>query len=339
MIHNLCVLHITNQCNLRCKHCYASAGQKLENELSLAEIKKLIDDLDKLGTQYIILSGGEPFLHKGFFKILGYCNKKKIHTMITSNGTLITDAVAKKLKEYAYLDSVQVSIDSHDPKKHNDFRGLNNAFQLALNGIKACMKSGIKVSVMTTLSKMNIGSMEKMLDFFSSLGVDGIAFERFVPEGRGADMRDQTLSPQELKTSLSKLAKLREKNSKIKIWSNDPLLQFTDKKLNKLTNIYKKSDNVCGGCSAGILGSCITPDGYVTPCTRMYKRIASIREQSLRDIWENHSLFKKLRRRKGNLKGKCGKCEYINICGGCRAAAFHASGDVCAQDPSCWLNN
>lgn len=337
MIHSLCVLHITNQCNLKCKHCYASAGSKLENELSLKEIRNLVDDLEDLGTQYIILSGGEPFLHKGFFNILGYCEKKKIHTMVTSNGTLITDAIAKKLKNYSYLDSIQISIDSHDPLKHNNFRGVNNAFQLALKGIKYCIKNGIKVSVMTTLSKINIDNMEDMLTFFSSLGVNGIAFERFVPEGRGIAMQEQTLSPQELKVSLAKLVKLREANPKIKIWSNDPLLQFLDKKLNKLTKYYKENNNACGGCSAGIVGSCITPDGYVTPCTRLYKRIASIREQSLKDIWENNKLFKTLRRRKGNLKGKCGKCEYINVCGGCRAAAYHVAGDVCAEDPSCWL--
>jgi len=337
MIHNLCVLHITNQCNLRCKHCYASAGEKLENELSLKEIKKLIDDLDVLGTQYIILSGGEPFLHKGFFDILTYCEKKQIHTMITSNGTLITDAVAKKLKDYSYLDSVQVSIDSHDPLKHNNFRGLDDAFQLALNGIQACIKNGIKVSIMTTLSKINVDNMEDMLTFFSSLGVAGIAFERFVPEGRGLAMKEQALSPQELKMSLAKLVRLRKKNTKIKVWSNDPLLQFMDKKLNNLTKHYKGSKDICGGCSAGIIGSCITPDGYVTPCTRLYKRIASIRDHSLKDIWENNAFFQTLRKRKGNLKGKCGKCEYINVCGGCRAAAYHVSGDVCAEDPSCWL--
>lgn len=338
MIHSLCVLHITNQCNLKCKHCYASAGSKLENELSLKEIKKLIGELEDLGTQYIILSGGEPFIHKGFFNILGYCERKKINTMITSNGTLITDSIAKKLKTYNYLDSVQISIDSHNPLQHNNFRGVNNAFELALRGIETCIKNRVKVSIMTTLSKINIENMEAMLTFFSSLGVDGIAFERFVPEGRGRAMQEQTLSPQELKSVLARLVKLREKNTKMKVWSNDPLLQFVDKKLKKLTKYYKENNNVCGGCSAGITGSCITPDGYVTPCTRLYKRIASIRKQSLKDIWENNKLLKTLRQRKKNLKGKCGKCDYINVCGGCRAAAYHAYDDVCAEDPSCWLN-
>src|SRR3989344_8123837 len=100
MMPYLCVFHITNKCNLRCKHCYADAGDKLKNELSLEEIKKTIDDLHDLGTQYIILSGGEPLIHKNFFDILGHCNEKKMHSMITSNGTLLDDKTAKKLKKF-----------------------------------------------------------------------------------------------------------------------------------------------------------------------------------------------------------------------------------------------
>jgi len=337
MMHYLCVLHITNECNLRCKHCYASAGKKLENELSLREIKKLIDDLYDLGTQYIILSGGEPLIHKGFFNILKYCNNKKIHTMITSNGTLLNNKTVRKLKAFNYLDSIQISIDSHLPKRHNEFRGTKNAFELAIKGLKACKENGLKVSIMTTLSKYNIDNMGKMLEFFASLGVDGIGFERFVPEGRGKSIPQYTLSALELKKGLSKMVRFRKNNPKIKIWSNDPLLQFVDPDLKKLTEKYKGNNDVCGGCSAGITGTCITPDGYVTPCTRLYKKVANLRKDSLKKIWEKNEFLNLLRKRKGNLKGKCGKCEFINICGGCRAAAYHAFGDIYAEDPSCWL--
>ena len=333
----LCVFHITNKCNLRCKHCYADAGDKLKNELSLEEIKKAIDDLHDLGTQYIILSGGEPLIHKNFFDILGHCNEKKMHTMITSNGTLLDDKTAKKLKKFKYLDSVQISIDSHLPERHNEFRGINNAFELAIRGVKACKNNGLKVSIMTTLSKYNIDNMDKMLELFTSLGVDGIAFERFVPEGRGKNIPQYALSASELKEGLSKLVKFRKDNPKIKVWSNDPLLQFVDQDLNKLTKEYKKNNNVCGGCSAGIVSMCITPDGYMTPCTRLYKRIADIRKDSIKNIWENNEFINSLRQRKNNLKGKCRSCEFINTCGGCRAAAYHTSRDVFAEDPSCWV--
>lgn len=336
-MHYLCVLHITNECNLRCKHCYADAGKKLKNELSLKEIKRLVDDLYDLNTQYIILSGGEPLVHKGFFNILDYCNKKKIHTMITTNGTLLDNETARKLKNYNYLDSVQVSIDSHLPERHNEFRGVKDAFERALTGVKACKKNGLKVSIMTTLSKYNIDDMGEMLEFFTSLGVDGIGFERFIPEGRGASMSQYTLSAQELKEGLSKMVQFRKNNPKIKIWSNDPLLQFIDQDLKKLTEEYKGNNYICGGCSAGITGTCITPDGYVTPCTRLYKKVANIRESSLKNIWEKNEFLNLLRQRKGNLKGKCGKCKFINICGGCRAAAYHAFGDIYAEDPACWL--
>ena len=147
MLMGLCVLHITNTCNLRCKHCYASAGQPLPDTLTFEEIIDIIDQLAELNINYITLSGGEPFLHERLFDIIDYINTKNIHIMITTNGTTLTDEIVEKIKA-AGVDSLQISIDSSIPEIHDEFRGAQGAFAKAVDGIKLCKKHGVKMMLM-----------------------------------------------------------------------------------------------------------------------------------------------------------------------------------------------
>jgi radical SAM protein with 4Fe4S-binding SPASM domain len=334
MFPRICVLHLTNACNLRCRHCYASAGERKKNELTLEEIKDVVDQLSELSTQYIILSGGEPFLRKEFYEIAQYCIDKEMNVMVTSNGTLLDDSHAEKLVKLG-IDSVQISLDSHIPERNDRFRGVPGAFKNAMRGIETCKKHGIRTSVMMTLSKFNYENLGEMIDFCAGLGVNAFGLERFVPEGRGKSSPDIELTAEELKRAFEIMLKKSKEYNNMIISTNDPLFQFVDKKA------YNKMDipsiaMACGGCSAGVIACTVTPEGNVTPCARLFVSVGNVREQSFRDIWENSDLLKDLRRR-DKLKGKCGRCKYKNVCGGCRATPYHSVGDYHAEDPMCWL--
>lgn len=335
MLMGLCVLHITNLCNLKCKHCYASAGEKFPNEMTYDEIINVVDQLDELGINYITLSGGEPFEREDVFDIIKYIRQKDIHVMITSNGTLLNQDIMDKLKKLD-IDSIQISIDSYDPEIHDSFRGIKGSFNKAIEGIKLCKAIGIKVSIMSTLSAINRKNMDKLIDLALKLQVDGFAMERFVPEGRGNNEREIAIDSSDLKRCLETLYNYQKNTQNCFFTTNDPLFSFVNGSYELAYELSKDNKKLCGGCSLGKMAFVITPDGEVGLCTRLYERIGSIREKSIAQILNENELLNKICVR-DNLKGKCGRCKYKYICGGCRGWALQTTGDYLGEDNLCWL--
>ena len=335
MLMGLCVLHITNLCNLKCRHCYASAGKKFPNEMTYEEIIDIVDQLNDLGINYITLSGGEPFERDDLFDIIKYIREKDIHVMITSNGTLLNQDVMDKLKKLD-IDSIQISIDSYNPEIHDEFRGVKGSFNKAIEGIKLCKDNNIKVSIMSTLSTINRKNMDKLIELALNLKVDGFAMERFVPEGRGNNEKEIAIDSEDLKRCLQTLYKYQQKSKNCFFTTNDPLFSFVNGSYQLAYELSKENPNLCGGCSLGKMAFVITPDGEVGLCTRLYERIGSIREKPIKQILDENKLLNTICDRK-NLKGKCGRCKYKFICGGCRGWAYQTTGDYLGEDNLCWL--
>lgn len=336
MLMGLCVLHITNECNLKCQHCYASSGTKLSNELSYREILSIVDELEKLSFNYITISGGEPFMRSDIFDIIQYITSKNIHVMITSNGTLLNDENLKRCKELN-IDSIQISLDSHKKDINDYFRGVPGAFDKAVRGVELCKKHGIKVSIMSTLSSVNKDHVRDLIELAVSLKVNGFAMERFVPEGRGGTARELTIAPEDLKQCLEILNEYSQKNLNCIFSTNDPLYLFVGDKHKFIYQLLEENSDLCGGCSVGKMGIVISPEGNLALCTRFYNQIGSIRENSIAEILHRSELVKTLCNR-NLLQGKCGVCKYRTVCGGCRGWAYQISGDYLAEDSLCWLS-
>jgi len=337
MLMGLCVLHITNLCNLKCKHCYASAGQKLNNELTFDEIKKIVDELVEMKINYITLSGGEPFARDDLYKIIKYIRDKDINIMITTNGTLLDEEAIKKIKDLG-VDSLQISIDSNIREVHDKFRGVPGCFDKAVEGIRLCKENGIKVSLMSTLSTINRENIDDLIKFAAEdLKVDGFAMERFVPEGRGNNEKEIAISSADLKRCLETIYNARSKYKNCFFTTNDPLFSFVDGTASTMYELSKNNPNLCGGCSLGKMAFIITPDGEVGLCTRLYTKIGSIREKTIKEILDDSKLLNTICDRT-KLQGKCGRCKYKKICGGCRGWAFQTTGDYLGEDNLCWLS-
>ena len=310
--------NVTRECNLKCNHCYLDAdGKKLDNELSTQEGKQLMDQINEVSRPLLILSGGEPMLRPDIFELIEYGSKKGIKMGLGSNGYLIDDAVAKKLKTSG-IATVSISLDSHIPAQHDDFRGVNNAWERAVNACKALRKNNVLVQVNTTLTHENYDQIDDIMSLAESIGVENFHLFFLVPTGRGVKLTD--ISPQKYEEMITTtFAKVHRHRLNVRP-SCAPQFMRIAQGMNMDMRQWIR------GCIAGMYYCRIYPNGDVTPCPYMPIKLGNVREQSFKDIWFNSEVFKNLRN-PNCLRGKCGACEYKVQCGGCRARAYGLSSD------------
>lgn len=325
---------ITHMCNLRCKHCYAAAGRKDEREFTLEEVKKIIDELNSLGTVLIALAGGEPMMRKDIYEIISYIKSKGMEVFLNTNGTLINEENVKRLIE-AGLTHIEISIDGL--KDDHDYIRGSGSFDKAIKALEICKQNNIKVGIMSTLFKHNYRKIPDFINYFYNKGVVGIGFLRFIPSGRGKE-NDKLLSmnTNERKQAIEMVYDKRiQYGEQFYLKIETPVSYLVAKEHKELMEKHKYVSFVQRGCDGGILSCQILSDGTVTFCPQMGIGDYNMHDYPMEYIWKNDSFFRLLRTRE--LKGKCGKCEHKNLCGGCRVDAFLKTGDVLQEDSGCWL--
>ncbi len=327
----------TVRCNLHCGHCRRISEQSI-NELTTKEAKIFINNLADFSQHQhqpiiLIFSGGEPLLRDDIFELAKYASEHKLITALASNGTLIDDNAAEKIAKAGFA-RVAISLDSPIADIHDKARNQKGSFDAAVKGIKLLKQKQIAVQINSTISRNTVDYSDKMLTLAESLGVCAWHIFLFVPVGCGAELPDeQILSPTEAENFLHKIYGYSQRtNIQIKPTCVPQyyriLAQHHQLKAGNTWYRYTR------GCLAGINVCFISAIGKVFPCGYFPMEAGDIRKSSIIEIWQNSSLFAKLRDL-SNIKGKCGRCEYLNICGGCRARAYAKTGDFLEQDPSC----
>lgn len=324
---------ITNRCNLRCEHCYANASAKLDNELSLEEVKNTIDQLSQLGTVLIALSGGEPLTREDIYEIISYIKGKDIELFINSNGTLITKDIAGKLRDSG-VRHLEVSIEGPE-HIHDSIRG-KGSFRKAVAGFENCIEAGIETGILTTVFKRNYKEAENLIKYFYERNAVGIGFLRFKPVGRGQQHADWELSPLERKDFIEDVYRIKVKtDKKFHIKVETPVSILVAMNILEIMREHPYATEIARGCPGGIISCHIRANGDVSSCGQMGATAGNLREDTLENIWNESRLFNQLRTR--DYKGKCGECVHRNICGGCRSCAYIYTGDVLGEDKGCWL--
>ena len=203
--------NVTLKCNLKCAHCYINAEKsKIPDELSTDGAKMLIHQITEVSRPLLILSGGEPLLRDDIFEIIRYGKERGLRMGMGSNGMLIDDKVAMKLKD-AGMWTVAISLDSSVPKRHDEFRGVKGCWKRAVNAIKELKKVGIEVQVNCTVTQENYDEIEKIMELAENLGVDNFHLFFLVPTGRGTNVKDITPKMYEemINRTLSKTKKFK----------------------------------------------------------------------------------------------------------------------------------
>ena len=335
---------ITTKCNLKCKHCYSdSVEQPSPGELSTKEAFRLMDDLSGWGIGLLIIDGGEPLCREDLLDVVKYASSKGIRTTIGSNGTLIDEAMARKMLEAGVM-SVAISVDAADARTHDSFRGMSGAFEQTLKGIEACRATGLPFQFNMVIRKENLSQLEDMLCLAVDYGANAAEFFDLVAAGRAKqECREQVLSLDERKRVMERLAEAQENYPiviRVPACPMYPLL-LQEKRIQPRhfpAQMLQRVPYYGRGCAAGMpMGYVmVQSNGEVNPCMLLQVKLGNIREESIISIWENSPVLAELRRRE-LLKGECGDCSHRGTCSGCRGRAYEETGDMMAADPGCWL--
>jgi radical SAM protein with 4Fe4S-binding SPASM domain len=348
----LIVWDFTHKCNLNCKHCYSNSGAVNEEELTTKEALAVVDQLADAGVTALAFSGGEPLSRRDLFEVARHAADRELYVSVATNGTLLTKENVKKLKQ-AGVNYLDISIDGASAKTHDEFRGVQGAFDKAVAGLKNCVEADLCVCIATTATKNNLEEMPAIIDLAEDIGAERFTYFNFIPAGRGKAHYDQDLSPEEREKLMRYLLARMSKGCKTTILTTAPQLarvgiqcqgsggtgevtmSMAHMQTVKVTKKAVPLADFIGGCGAGRLYCSLSPQGDVHPCVFLPVNVGNLKTEKFQDIWLNSTLFKALRNR-GNLKGACGTCAYKYICGGCRArsAAYH-NGDMLNSDPGC----
>jgi radical SAM protein with 4Fe4S-binding SPASM domain len=331
-------------------HCYSqSENKKYPNELSTTEAKHFITDLAEFQVPVLLFSGGEPLLRTDFFELAQFTTNAGIRPVISTNGTLITQEVAKKIKQVGF-SYVGISIDGIG-QTNDRFRGTPDAFKKAVEGIHNCMNAGIKTGLRLTVTKYNFADIPAIFDFIETEKLPRVCFYHLAYVGRGTNIAKDDLTPKQARQFmdllLSKATEFQQKNINTEILTVDNHADAVYLYLKTKENNPQYANQILqllktnGGNSSGRGIGCVDFNGYVHPDQFwQHYNLGNIRERNFSHIWtdNNEPLLQKLRNRKQYLKNKCSRCQFLNICNGnLRVRAEAVYDDIWAQDPACYL--
>jgi len=336
--------NITLRCPLKCAHCYVDAGEReAEGVLSTEEAFGVIDQIRESGKPVVVLSGGEPLMREDIFAIARYGTEQGLRMVMGTSGYLLDQVMAKKLHESG-ISAVAISIDSADPSIHDAFRGTDGVWERAVQAIRFCKDEKISVQINMSVMQSAMSDVKDVIEVGTALGVRDYQIFFPVPAGRARLIEPR--SPQEYEQLIRQiLIKYRGSSVNIRPTCAPQFRRIADE-------LGIRNPAWGRGCIAGISYCRIYANGDVTPCPYLPVSAGNVRTTPFPEIWNNAEIFAALRD-PNLLTGKCGKCKFKTICGGCRARVYRGAdtffprscdgltppdglnGDICAEDPWC----
>jgi heme d1 biosynthesis radical SAM protein NirJ len=346
------IWNLIRRCNLTCKHCYSiSADKDFPGELSTAEVYSVMDDLKAFGVPVLILSGGEPLLHNDIFEISKRAKAMGFYVGLSTNGTLIDQSNIEQIAAIGY-DYVGISIDGIR-ETHDKFRRKAGAFDESMRGIRLCHEAGIKVGMRFTLTIDNAHELPQLLDLMEQERIDKFYLSHLNYAGRGNKNRQDDVVHQLTREAMDLLFDTcwqhvqQGRESEFVTGNNDAdgvyLLYWIKKNHADKFEHMRARLAQWGGNSSGVNISNIDNLGNVHPDTFWWDYdLGNVKERPFSEIWQDRSdpLMDGLKSHPRPLQGRCGKCTYLDVCGGnTRVRAYQLSGNFWAEDPACYLTD
>ncbi|MGA8572797.1 MAG: mycofactocin radical SAM maturase [Desulfobaccales bacterium] len=312
---------VTYNCNLSCIHCLSDSSRQGPLGLSTQECLGVIDILADQKVFQLSIGGGEPFTRPDFLDIVDHAHQKGIVTCISTNGTLITEEIARRLDHR--LVYVQVSLDGATTESNDAIRGPGS-FRKAVRALELLGQTNIGLSLNTVLTRLSFPELDHLSDLAASVGAR-LRVSRFRPSGRGKRSWD------DLNLSKEQMVGFSE-------WLNRHLEVSTGDSFFSVSSEDRRSLglNMCGACK---LTCCISPLGEIYPCAFLQEPeflAGKLLEDNFAQIWEHSPVFCSFR----ELEVKsCERCQRFNLChGGCPAVAYHTQRRLGLPDPECLVN-
>ena len=332
----------TRRCNLHCIHCRSSSEKEVNDhpDFSTDEAFRIIDDIASYAKPVIVLSGGEPLVRRDVFDIARYGTDKGLRMCLATNGTLVTGDICNKIKTSG-IKIVSLSLDGSEESVHDDFRNQKGAFDGTIRAARLFKTNGIEFIINSSFTKRNQEEIPKVYRLAKELGATAWYMFMIVPTGRGEDIMNELISKEGYEEILDWHYQMEKDEKDMLVrptcaphYYRIVLQKSKEEKVKYERRSLKFSTGGSKGCIAGQLICLIDVDGNVLPCSYFPKPAGNIKKQSFKEIWEDSDLFRELRNFK-KYKGKCGSCEFIAVCGGCRARAYAVYGDYLEEEPFC----
>jgi len=322
--------HITDNCNLRCKHCYQENFTS-KNDLPLEKLIyiffNICDFLKKENKKLVLdITGGEPFLHNDWWGLTEEILKSEMvrDIGIITNGFFLEDKIICRIEKNKIR--LKLSTEGVDKETYEFFRGKN--FEKFINVCEMIKTIKTEKFLMVTLLEKNWEQIFKIFDFAYKYNFEGVVIERFIPYGLGKNLKEDSISFEKWILITKFLHELC--NIEFDIWD---IIEYRG----YMIKVKKKEYELYGSeCIVGKDGIAVMPDGTVFPCRRFPLPIGNLLNEKLIYIWKNSEVLN-LIRNKEFLKGKCKNCIMKN-CYGCRALVYSLYGDFLGEDPLCYLN-
>ena len=312
-------LHVTNRCNLKCNHCVYSSGEQVMPDITLDTVKKLISSFKKMNVEEVHITGGEPLLNNEIFDIIAELHKSGFLVRIQTNGMLINDETAKKLK-ISGADYVLISIDGLE-SFHNNFRNDKHSYGSAIAAIKICLNNDLFTRVNTVVSKDNVAEIKPLMQITKNLNVHQHSFFYFTPIGRGKN----------IKHSMFSLIEWKQVQENIIKYANE--LDYLDKV--RIQDVFHENDVDYSNSKICREDNClILANGDVYHCvffTGSPYSLGNIYKEDVFDIWNRCSKLVDNIISKNSSK----KCNNILCGGGCPGMAYCLSGKILSCDSRC----
>jgi len=346
---------VTRSCPLACKHCRAAAHlEPYAGELSTDECRRVLDNIASFAKPTMILTGGEPMLRTDIYDIAEYAHRLGLPVVMAPCGKFVDDEAVSRMKK-AGIHCISISIDGATAASHDAFRGIKGAFDFALRATEAAKRGGLDFQINTTITQHNLAELPAILDLAVRLGATVFNPFLLVPTGRGKELAGQEILPEDYERALHWLA---GQEGRTDIRMRVTCAPHYTRVLHQQNMVSRESKtsapSVTGtavvpphshpgqpaargkGCLGGKAFAFISHVGKVQICGFLETECGDLRRENLdfRKIWETSSVFRAMRD-VDHYHGKCGRCEYRRICGGCRARAYAMTDDYLAEEPFC----
>ncbi len=346
------IWNLVRRCNLCCEHCYSiSADVDFPGELTTEQVYRTMDDLKAFGVPVLILSGGEPLLRPDIFDVAWRAKQMGFYVGLSTNGTLIDEAMAARIAATDF-DYVGISLDGVEAT-HDRFRRKQGGYRAALEGIRRCRDHGVKVGLRFTLTQHNAPELPAMLRLLDEERIDKFYLSHLNYAGRGNVNRRKDAFLETTRHAMDAIFEACWRDLERGVerdyvsGNNDAdgvyLLFWAQQRFPHLAGHLRHKLAQWGGNASGVNIANIDNLGDVHPDTYWWTySLGNVKERPFSKIWPDTTdpLMAGLKSRPRPVKGRCGACKYLEICGGnTRVRAMQVTGDPWAEDPACYLDD